>query len=73
MRIGADTIEDKEGEELFRVIVRTETNHLGSDDKKLAIIPGMVASIDIQTGSKTVLTYLMKPILRARSEALRER
>jgi len=73
VRIGADTIEDKEGEELFRVIVRTETNHLGSDDKKLPIIPGMVASIDIQTGSKTVLTYLMKPILRARSEALRER
>ena len=46
---------------------------LGSDDKKLPIIPGMVASIDIQTGSKTVLTYLMKPILRAKSEALRER
>lgn len=73
VRIGADTIEDKEGEELFRVIVRTETNHLGTDDNKLPIIPGMVASIDIQTGSKTVMTYLMKPILRARSEALRER
>lgn len=72
-RIGADTIEDKNGDEFFKVIVRTEQNYLGTDDKKFKIIPGMVASVDIQTGTRTVLTYLLKPILRARSEAFRER
>lgn len=43
------------------------------DDKPLLIIPGMVASVDIITGQKSVLSYLLKPILRARAEALRER
>ncbi|MEM9731882.1 MAG: HlyD family type I secretion periplasmic adaptor subunit [Pseudomonadota bacterium] len=72
-RIGADTVEDKEGAEFFKVIVRTAENALKRGDKSYKIIPGMVASVDIQTGRKTVLTYLLKPVLRARSEALRER
>ena len=53
--------------------LRTDKNHLGSDDKPLIIIPGMVASVDIITGKKTILAYLLKPILRARAEAFRER
>lgn len=73
VRIGADTIADKKGEEFFKVVVRSEKNFLGSGEKKYPIIPGMVASIDIQTGRKTVLSYLLKPVLRARSEAFRER
>lgn len=72
-RIGADTIADKNGDEFFKVIVRTEQNYLGDKKKKYPIIPGMVASVDIQTGRKTVMTYLLKPILRARAEAFRER
>jgi len=44
-----------------------------SDLKPLPITPGMIATVDIQTGRKTVLSYLAKPLLRARSEALRER
>ncbi|MNP09954.1 hypothetical protein D3C76_1020840 [compost metagenome] len=53
--------------------MRTEKNHLGSDAKPLLIIPGMVATVDIITGEKSVLDYLLKPVLKARWEALRER
>ena len=42
---------------------------LGSDEKPLLIIPGMVASVDIMTGKKSILSYLLKPIIRARAEA----
>jgi len=73
VRIGADTIRTQDGAEFFRVIVRTERSYLGTEDKPLPITPGMIATVDIQTGRKTVLSYLAKPLLRARSEALRER
>ena len=46
---------------------------LRRDGQVHSIIPGMVASVDIMTGEKTVLQYLMKPITKARNEALRER
>ncbi len=74
-RISADAIEDenKRGESFFRVTVRTKKTYLGPDDKPQAIIPGMTASVDIKTGKKTVLAYIMKPILKAKNEALRER
>ncbi|WP_434677555.1 HlyD family type I secretion periplasmic adaptor subunit [Pseudomonas sp. R1-18] len=71
--IGADTISDDKGESFYLIQVRTAKNHLGSDDKPLQIIPGMVATVDIITGEKTVMDYLLKPVLKARSEALRER
>lgn len=72
-RIGADTIEDAEGEKFFRVMVRTDDNSLPGQNTALPISPGMVAQVDIQTGSKTVMNYLLRPFLRARTEALRER
>lgn len=71
--ISADTITDKEGRSFYQIRLRTERNHLGSEEKPLLIIPGMVVSVDIMTGRKTVLSYLLKPILRAKAEALRER
>ena len=64
---------DEEGNSFFLIHLRTEKSHLGSDEKPLLIIPGMVASVDIITGHKSVLSYLLKPIIRARAEALRER
>lgn len=73
VRVGADTIESRDGQPVFRVIVRTEQTYLGTADRPNPIIPGMIASIDIQTGTNSVLNYLAKPILRARSEAFRER
>ena len=72
-RISADTTSDQQGESFYRVFVRTDANHLGSEAEPLPIIPGMVAQVDILTGEKTVLDYLLKPILKARDEALRER
>lgn len=72
-QISPDTVTDKEGKSFYVIRLRTEKNHLGSDENPLIIIPGMVASVDIITGKKTILAYLLKPILRARAEAFRER
>ena len=73
-QIGADTVQDEQKKETFYVIkLRTERSHLGTDEKPLLIIPGMVASVDIITGEKSVLSYLLKPIIKSRAEALHER
>ncbi|MEM7067357.1 MAG: HlyD family type I secretion periplasmic adaptor subunit [Pseudomonadota bacterium] len=73
VRIGADTIADQDGEEFYQVIIRTDKNHIGKMENKFPIIPGMVATVDIKTGKNTVLSYLLKPVLRAKTESLRER
>jgi adhesin transport system membrane fusion protein len=72
-RISADTIVDERGESYYQIIVRTDKSELVHQGKILPIIPGMVASIDILTGRKTILDYLLKPILKARNRALTER
>ena len=72
-QIGADTVTDDEGNSFYVIKLRTNKSHLGTVENPLLIIPGMVASVDIITGKKSVLSYLLKPIIRARSEALRER
>ncbi|MBO6565831.1 MAG: HlyD family type I secretion periplasmic adaptor subunit [Pseudomonadales bacterium] len=71
--ISADSITDERGEHYFKIQVRTHKNHLGSDDNPLPIIPGMIASVDIMTGEKTVMDYLLKPLRRAQAAALSER
>ncbi|MBW2689319.1 MAG: HlyD family type I secretion periplasmic adaptor subunit [Deltaproteobacteria bacterium] len=71
--ISADTIEDDNGESFFKVKLRTQNNAIIYRNEELPIIPGMTASIDILTGKKSVLAYLLKPILRAKQNALRER
>ncbi|MDB6142886.1 MAG: HlyD family type secretion rane fusion protein [Pseudomonas sp.] len=72
-QIGADTITDDDGNTFYVIKLRTDRSHLGTDEHPLLIIPGMVASVDIITGKKSILSYLLKPILRARAEALHER
>lgn len=72
-QIGADTVTDEEGSSFYLIKLRTEKSHLGTEERPLLIIPGMVTSVDIITGKKSVLSYLLKPIIRARAEALRER
>lgn len=73
-RIGADTITDEDKKTTYYMItLRTDRSHLGTDEKPLIIIPGMVASVDIITGKKTILSYLLKPIIKARAESLQER
>ncbi len=71
--ISADTILDEEGNSFFLVRVRTDKNYLGTKQAPLPVIPGMQASVDIITGKKTLLDYLLKPILKAKQNALRER
>ena len=78
-RISADAIVDEKerqqekGETFYRVMVRTDKNHLGTPEKQLPIIPGMVTTVEILTGEKSVLDYLLKPARMLRDEALRER
>ena len=71
--ISADTIEDKRGEHFYLVKVRTQKNAIVYHNESLPIIPGMVVTADILIGKKTVLDYLLKPILKAKQNALRER
>jgi adhesin transport system membrane fusion protein len=71
--ITADSITNDKGESFYLVRVRTASNRFGSSNKPLPIIPGMLATVHIQTGEKSVLSYILKPIIKARSEALRER
>jgi len=69
-QIGADTVLDEEGNAFYEVTVRTRSADLGADKP---IIPGMTVEVDVLTGKKTVLAYLLKPVLRARQRALSER
>lgn len=71
--ISADTIEDKRGDFYYLVKVRTAKTAITYHQEQLPIIPGMISTVDILTGKKTVLSYLLKPILKARQNALRER
>jgi len=70
--ISADTIID-EDESYYLIKVRTDANHLETDKERLEIIPGMTASVNIVTGKKTVLDYLLKPVLRAKHNSMHER
>ncbi len=69
--ISADTTTDEEGNSFYLVRVRTKETSLNKDNS-LPIIPGMTASVDIITGKRTVMEYLLKPILSARNNALKE-
>jgi adhesin transport system membrane fusion protein len=74
--ISPDALEEEiagRREKFFRVRVRTDRNYLGTADEPLTIKPGYTGTVDILTGKKTVLEYLLKPIIKARDTALRER
>lgn len=71
--ISADTIEGRQGEVYYKAGLRTDNAYLEHNGRQLPILPGMMATADIITGKRTVLDYLVKPILKARQSALRER
>ncbi|GGF20971.1 HlyD family type I secretion periplasmic adaptor subunit [Youhaiella tibetensis] len=72
--VSADSIVDPDTRETYYlVLIKTDQSALEYNGKKLPILPGMVSSVEILTGKKTILQYLMKPINKARDEALRER
>jgi adhesin transport system membrane fusion protein len=72
-KISADTITNEQGDSYYQIEVEADQSFLGTDNEPLPIIPGMTASVDILTGQKTVLDYLLKPILKVRDRAMRER
>lgn len=71
--ISADSITDDKGNSFYLVRLRTNKSYLGDASKPLPIIPGMIATADILTGKKTILSYILKPVLKAKYSALRER
>jgi adhesin transport system membrane fusion protein len=74
VQVSADSIyDDKEKQAYFTVIVETDKSYVMASGHPLPITPGMMTNTQIITGRKSVLTYLMKPVLKARSDALRER
>jgi adhesin transport system membrane fusion protein len=76
--ISPDTLEDEKNRQpgidssFYRIVVRSEHRTLAAGNKSWPIIPGMVASVEIKTGEKTIMSYLLKPVMKAR-EAFRER
>lgn len=73
--ISPDTLQDEVKRDVYyyRVYIRTDSNHLtNKQGKAFSVFPGMIATVDIKTGSKTIIDYLLKPLNKAK-EALRER
>lgn len=73
VHISPDTIVDENGDSYYLVRVETSRTFVGPDGSELPIIPGMTVSVDILTGKKTVMSYLLKPIIKTKQLALRER
>jgi len=73
VKISADTLTDRQQNTFYTVHLKTQKGFLGSAQQPLKIMPGMVTSIDIITGKKTVLDYILKPILRAKYYTFSER
>jgi len=73
VHISADTIKDEKDNVFYTVRIKTTKNYLGSESKPLKIIPGMTVSVDIITGQKSVLDYILKPILKTKQYTFTER
>ncbi|MFT7491920.1 MAG: adhesin transport system membrane fusion protein [Pseudohongiellaceae bacterium] len=73
VNISPDTILDEEGESFYLVQIETKESFLSAETDSLPIIPGMTVNVDVLTGEKTVLDYILKPILKTKQLALRER
>lgn len=72
-RIGATSASDQDGNIQFEIEVHTKQNFLGSAENPLPITPGMVANVEVITGKRTIMHYLIKPLRRGFDRALRER
>jgi adhesin transport system membrane fusion protein len=71
--ISPDSTKDEKGNVFYEVRIKTDKNHIDRHGKKLKIIPGMTVSADIITGQKTVLDYILKPILKTKQYTFTER
>jgi membrane fusion protein, adhesin transport system len=73
VNISPDTITDAKDNTFYLIHVETEKNYLGTKEHPLNIIPGMTASVDIVTGKKTIMQYILKPILKSKQYVFSER
>lgn len=73
VRLASNSVTDREGNVFFEIEVRTDKNYMGTEDNPLPITPGMVADVEVITGKRTILEYMLKPVLRARDRAFTER
>jgi len=73
INISPDTITEKDDKTYYLVRIETEKNFIGDREKSMKIIPGMVADVDIITGKKTILDYILKPILKTKQYTFTER
>ena len=73
VNISPDTVTDKKENTFYLINIVTEKNYLGTKEHPLNIIPGMTASVDIITGQKTVMQYILKPILKSKQYIFSER
>lgn len=73
LSVAPDATTQQDGNSFFRVIIQTDKTYLGDIEGQNAITPGMGATVDIHTGKKTVMDYLLKPVLKMKHEAFRER
>ena len=73
VNISPDTITDKKDNTFYLIHVTTEKNYLGTEEHPLKIIPGMTVNVDIITGKKTVMQYILKPILKSKQYVFTER
>ncbi|MBN2869393.1 MAG: HlyD family type I secretion periplasmic adaptor subunit [Campylobacterales bacterium] len=71
--ISPDSVVDKNDNVYYIVKIQTDKKYLGSEEKPLKIIPGMMVNVDIVTGKKTILEYILKPILKAKQYTFTER
>jgi adhesin transport system membrane fusion protein len=72
-RVSASTSSGQQGQTYYEVVVRTDKTYLGTNEGDFQITPGMEATVDIHTGTRTVLDYMVKPVLKLQHEAFRER
>ena len=73
IQMNPDTIKDKEGNQFYIVRIKTNKNNFEHNGIKMKIIPGMTVSVDILTGKKTVMDYILKPIIKAKQYTFTER
>lgn len=73
VNISPDTITDKKDNTFYLIHIVTDKNFLGTKEHPLQIIPGMTVSVDIVTGKKTVMQYILKPILKSKQYVFSER
>ena len=73
VHISADTTKDEKDNVFYTIHIKTKKNHLGTEEKPLKIIPGMTVNVDIMTGKKSVMDYILKPILKAKQYTFTER